>query len=171
MKETRVNGAIASGRLPLNIGDYVILSLSVVMSIGAIALVIMQYINPDSMNPSGMLGGAILVLLMIGYSSWKIIYQKALITCQSSLPVYKKMSIIEKLKDELNLQLVEKEGEYCKFCISKVEDSDEYTVIIIYNESGYAVNSISGSGRSRWLSQDKSQEIIGKIKNLEAHLI
>ena len=45
-----------------------------------------------------------------------------------------------------------------------------YLVKILYNETGYYINSIIGFGQSSAFSSDNVNEIIGKIKTIEAEL-
>lgn len=170
MNEERINRAIASRRLPLDIGDYIILGLNSSISIFVIIGILTRSINSDPANFLGLLGGGIFMILILTYVSWKIIYQKSLITYQSSLPGYNKRNVIEKLAALNEWRSAESGDNHCIFYINKTKITDKYTVIIIYCESGYGVNTTSGWAQSRMLASDKSRHIIERIKELEVQL-
>ena len=170
MSEDEVKEAIEKCKLPLRLIDFIVIAFFTLFFIGLICLGILAYNNPNFQNFTEMLCFLSFCMLFGIYLIWQFSHEKELIIYLNTLSIAKKNDVLEKLTSDPDVKFVDRKDNY--YCIAMYSDDrwGNYTVTIIYNESAYGINSIWGSGRTARLSGDISEEIIDKIKKVEAEL-
>jgi hypothetical protein len=165
MDAEKVNIALANRRLPITSGTVVIQITFFAAMIFIVCLV--GYINGSFKVGLSLLPAVILVFAYLVYGSYR---DNQLYIFKSEVAFDKKEIVIQKLASGNELESVVLEHGYCSFDIKAEIPADEFSIVILYGESAYGVNSLKGAGRSIRKSNEKSREIISKISNIEAQL-
>jgi hypothetical protein len=172
MNEEEVNKAIEARRLPLD----TIEKMFLIFYIGIVVYIIKLFFDIYLKWGAGsMLGATFLCLPLLAFMGWRWLWSnKKLIPYLSTLTYDEKTDIIEKLLTQPGLTPISKSWvtkavKFYGFNYKKGSLSN-YSIKLLYNESGYFVNSIIGFGQSGNFSSDTANEIIDKIKKLEAEL-
>jgi hypothetical protein len=172
MSDEEVRKALKNGKLSLNTGDTATILTVIAISVIAIYFSISTYIRWGF--PSA-LWTLIIGVFFISFTLWRFLwFNKQLIQYKSDLTYDEKTEIIEKLLTQPDLKpiskfWVAKRPNFYGFNYRKGVLSN-YSIIALYNESGYCVSSIIGITQWAWFSPDTANEIIDKIKKLEAEL-
>ena len=172
MNNDDINKSIFQQKLPLEGSDYLILALCIFLSSMIVTVTVIEYAESEnSFFYSSLQSLAILLFLfMPAFMTWKIFHEKELVIVPSKLSLDKKHVAIENLTHDGNTKNVIQQDQY--FRLSRVESEwGAYTVILIYNNTAFGINSIQGSGRSSSLSNDISASISKKLQAFESHSV
>ena len=129
-----------------------------------------SYNNPNFQNFGVGLFAISIGILFCAYSIWQVFEQKKLISYSSDLRIEKKRAVIDKLLQEENIRSVTKEDNYVRYNQFEKRSTYSYDISLVYSESCYFINAIQVGAKLNWFSEDGVNEIIDKIKKVEAEL-
>ena len=159
MSEKEVKKAIEMRKLPLGIIDRIAI-------VCYVALLIVGVLYSCQNNQS--IPISLMIILFIGgfcsFLIYSIFQTKKLFGYSSTLLTERKKYILEKLVDNPDIYCSDefREDNYYRF------SERTFSITVIYDDSGYYVNSTHSSGRVEELASPKMTEIIRRIKKLEA---
>ena len=172
MNEDEIRKALAEGKIPINTFDKAFIAMMTIFACVILYFSIKTYVKWGFATMLWSLFiGIFFGSLMCYQALWN---KKQLLQYKSSLPYDKKVEVLEKLLTEPDLKPIS------KFWVTKTPNFygfnydkgflSNYSITVLYNESMYYVSSIKGTGRSAWFSNVTANEIIDRIKKIEADL-
>ena len=168
MDETEVKLAIDKGKLPITSRDKFGIAFCIICSACLIAIGFAIYMNPNFKNSLGAFCGLSCGILYAVYTIWQVFEQKIIIAYNCALPMFKKQFLLDELLQSQEIYISKKEDYFTSYSESKGWFS--YTINILYSESGFYINAIKTRGKLYWFSKDTANDIIDKIRELEAKL-
>jgi len=151
MDENELKKAIEKEKLPLTSEDKALLVIGVVCTL----LVFIINVKNWDIKLIAILSGMPLIFFILYL---QILSMKKLTTYVSNLPPAQKLNISIRIINEFKAENLQK----WRF--------DEPVLNILYDENGYYINTIKNTLGWRFLSKATTEEIISKIKKLEAEL-
>ena len=162
MTEDEVKKAIEKGKLPLSIVERIEIIFFVILFIVGTPIL---YQNNHSLYKVLMF--ILFIGVILGFRVYNIFQAKKLFRYSSTITLERKKEILDKLIDDPNIRYSD------EFILDNYYSFSErtFSVIILYDDSGYYVNSTLSLGRMGGeLASPKMTEIIRRIQKLEAEL-
>ncbi|MCW3126334.1 MAG: hypothetical protein JWO03_1992 [Bacteroidetes bacterium] len=140
MSNEEIEKAIAKGRLPFFISDYIFIGILVLINVlGAATLVV----DNSKVLPVFAIC-SLFPIIMAGLTY----NRKRLTIYSSSQSLSSKQMVISNLMDVLKATGIGNNEGYCQFIFGGGWFSNDYSITIIYTQSAYYLNCISASGRN-----------------------
>ena len=170
MDENEVKEAIEAGNVPMDVFVKIMLIFNSACVVFMLILAVKSYIH---YGLPMMLFAFIILIPIIVLIYWQCFLIRKLTPYLSTVSLDKKTDVLERILSEYNSNYDDddREDSIYKFTIiEKGYFGNWYSVTIIYNEFGYYINCNISVGKMRDISTGKTNEIIKKIKKLEAEL-